>query len=444
MPSTRKSSEGNAAEEVAKTPSRVTKGSRFAKKVPTKKVLAQKVPKKKMPTKGQSERLASWDYTHNLPSSTERSKNGRVHGRTLINWTRPRMMEKAFLHLMYESEVRNIELPLDAVAHRLYPGATGEALRQRFHRLRKEMIAEGHLVPPKAGKKRTNLNPKIRGHIRKFPGDPENILETREVLFTEPIDDAEFNDPTGFLLVHNASARTKITKVTAVAEQDESDANHNSDSQSTDEPQESDQETEVHLESRSSASARTRFLDQRNFHVDSDDEEHDPLLGQEEYPLNYSENPLGHVDNRLPDRQLMPATHRQPAEFPASARAARMGTDFVSASGQALPQGIMPSATFVGPYNPVFGSNANPWYFWGRQYNTHDYGQTLHEQQMQPIHPLVPMYHAAPVEDQDFNQIITDAPASDHGLPSSTEEFQSSQHGVKEMPNMDQFFTSEH
>ncbi|KAM0813272.1 hypothetical protein AB5N19_13265 [Seiridium cardinale] len=404
-----------------------------------------------MPTKGQSERLASWDYTHNFPSSTERSKNGRVHGRTLINWTRPRMMEKAFLHLMYESEVRNIELPLDAVAHRLYPGATGEALRQRFDRLRKEMIAEGHLVPPKAGKKSTNLNPKIRGHIRKFPGDPENILETREVLFTEPIDDAEFNDPTGFLLVHNASARTKVTKVTVVAEQDESDANHNSDSQSTDEPQESDQETEVHLESRSRASARTRFLDQRNFDVDSDDEEHDPLVGQQEYPLNYRENPLGHVDNRFPDRQLMPSTHhqlipatrRQPAEFPASARAARVGTDFVSANDQALPKGIMPSVTFVGPYNPVFGSNANPWYIGGRQYNTHDYGQTLHEQQMQPIHPIVPTYYTASVEHQDFNQTIADASASNHGLPSSATESQSSQYGVDEMPDMDQFFTSE-
>jgi hypothetical protein len=150
------------------------------------------------------------------------------------------MIEKVLLHLLYESEVRNISLPLDFVAHRLYPGATGEALRQRAERLRKELIAEGHLVPPKAGKKKTNLDAKVRGHIRKVPGDSKNILETREVLFTEPLNDAEFNDPTGYQLVHNKSSQNKTPKATAaVVKRDESDANCNSASESSDEAEDS-------------------------------------------------------------------------------------------------------------------------------------------------------------------------------------------------------------
>lgn len=186
------------------------------------------------------------------------------------------MIEKAFLHLLYECEVRNINLPLDFVAHRMYPGATGDALRQRAERLRKELIAEGHLVPPKAGKKRTNLNPKVRGYIRKHPGDADNILETREVLFTEPLDDIEFNDPTGYQLVHNRQARSNISKAFQTAfnrKQVGSDDNSNVDSESSDEAEESD--AEFIQQARSSArllSLPKKYLKDESSECDQEDE----------------------------------------------------------------------------------------------------------------------------------------------------------------------------
>lgn len=151
------------------------------------------------------------------------------------------MIEKAWLHMLYECEIRNIDLPLDFVAHRLYPGATGEALIQRTDRLRKELIAEGHLVPPKAGKKGTNLDAKIRGHVRKYPGDADKLLQTRDVLFTEPMEDAQHADPTGFMLVHNRAARNKAANVIGKNNKGNAGNEHeNLDSESTDEAAKSD------------------------------------------------------------------------------------------------------------------------------------------------------------------------------------------------------------
>lgn len=183
------------------------------------------------------------------------------------------MIEKAFLHLLYECEIRNIDLPLDFVAHRLCPGATGEAMTQRAERLRKELIAEGHVVPPKAGKKGTNLNAEIRGHIRKYPGDAKNLLETRDVLFTEPMEDVAHADPTAYMLVHNRQSRDKRVKATAGSGKNViHDAHHNSDSESSDSAGESEVDE---TPKKSRHSARLRSVPKKSLKEASDNDAED-------------------------------------------------------------------------------------------------------------------------------------------------------------------------
>ncbi|KAI1852662.1 hypothetical protein JX266_002203 [Neoarthrinium moseri] len=159
-------------------------------------------------SKPQKDRLANWHWTHELPTEEQRIKNGRLPGRTLVNWSKPFTMEKAFLHLIYECDVQGIELPLDHVAHRLWPGATGEALRQRCERLRNEFIAAGHLVPPKIrrGQQVSNL---IRGVVRANPEDPNDPLTTRDVPFTEAYNENPVHDDSAFTYAHNKTSRKK-------------------------------------------------------------------------------------------------------------------------------------------------------------------------------------------------------------------------------------------
>ncbi|KAK3315152.1 hypothetical protein B0H66DRAFT_606056 [Apodospora peruviana] len=141
-----------------------------------------------------------WNYTHIPANSEQRKKNGRVEGRNLITWNRPRMPEKLLLHIMYECSRHRVDVPWDAIAHRLHPGSTGGAIMQHLNRMRNTLIAEGHLVPPICQKpgSRVFVDPTIRGYIRKDPDSSDDMLSTRPVPFSEPCDDRRFNLPDAY------------------------------------------------------------------------------------------------------------------------------------------------------------------------------------------------------------------------------------------------------
>ncbi|KAK0706563.1 hypothetical protein B0T26DRAFT_875713 [Lasiosphaeria miniovina] len=139
-----------------------------------------------------------WNFTHLPIKQEERKKNGRVEGRNLITWNRPRMAEKVLLHIQYECARRSIELPWDAIAHRLHPGSTGGAVQQHLVRLRSALVAEGHLVPPVSAKHNARVvapvNHDIRGFVRAHP-DGVDKTSVREVRWDEPMDDLKWNLP---------------------------------------------------------------------------------------------------------------------------------------------------------------------------------------------------------------------------------------------------------
>ncbi|KAM7209533.1 hypothetical protein V8F20_000271 [Naviculisporaceae sp. PSN 640] len=167
----------------------------------TPQVPARRAPAKKKTPASAPKKAAEkeWNYSY-MPASTEqRKKNGRVEGRNLITWNRPRMAEKLLLHIMYECSRHRVEIPWDQVAHRLHPGSTGGAIVQHLNRLRGTLIAEGHLVPPICQKpgSRVVVDPHIRGYIRKFP-ETDDTTTTREVRFDEPMEDRRFNLPDAY------------------------------------------------------------------------------------------------------------------------------------------------------------------------------------------------------------------------------------------------------
>ncbi|KAG9236120.1 hypothetical protein BJ875DRAFT_526798 [Amylocarpus encephaloides] len=115
------------------------------------------------------------------------NKNGRFHGRQLVNWHRARMMEKLILHLQYECQREGIQLPWDKTVHRLMPGSSGTAALQYLNRLRGFLVTEGHLVPPLIGKLGSPQESNIRGYIRDMSSD--DITQTRVVGWDESIED---------------------------------------------------------------------------------------------------------------------------------------------------------------------------------------------------------------------------------------------------------------
>ncbi|KAM3152866.1 hypothetical protein ABEW05_006719 [Botrytis cinerea] len=112
--------------------------------------------------------------------------NGRVEGRQLVPWHRPRMMEKFILNMVYEFRRSEITIPWDKIAHRQRPGSSGAAAMQHVNKLREILITEGHLVPPPFGKKNA-FDPNIRGYIRDM--NSEDPKATRSVTWDEEIED---------------------------------------------------------------------------------------------------------------------------------------------------------------------------------------------------------------------------------------------------------------
>ncbi|TLS23370.1 uncharacterized protein PpBr36_06292 [Pyricularia pennisetigena] len=161
----------------------------------------------------QEQEYEKWNYTPIPPHGAQKSANGRNEGRSLIMWGRPRMIEKVMMHLQYECSRHKIELPWDAIAHRLHPGSTGGAVVQHLGRLRSQLIVEGHLVPPPMQKpgSRAQVDPWIRGYVRKdqdakvcFKTGNE-AFETRAVRFDEKLDDRHFNIPDAVDVINNQS-----------------------------------------------------------------------------------------------------------------------------------------------------------------------------------------------------------------------------------------------
>ncbi|KAK2605949.1 hypothetical protein QQS21_003675 [Conoideocrella luteorostrata] len=144
-------------------------------------------------------------YSHRLPTDRQRKGNGRCSGRSLIMWNRPRMAEKLLLHMQYECSRHKVQLPWDAIAHRLHPGSSGQAICQHINRLRRELVAEGHLVPPMPQKSAPTADPDIRGYIRKDIGGSD-LETTRAVRFGERVDDPKFNLPDAMNLSDHADS----------------------------------------------------------------------------------------------------------------------------------------------------------------------------------------------------------------------------------------------
>ncbi|CAH0040947.1 unnamed protein product [Clonostachys solani] len=137
-------------------------------------------------------------FTHRLPTAEERKSNGRVAGRNLIVWGRPRMAEKLLLHMQYECARHKIQVPWDTVAHRLHPGSSGAAIVQHLNRIRRELVAKGHLVPPATSRNGAvppeSTDPTVRGYVRKDM-DGEDKESVRPVRYDEIMDDRKFNLP---------------------------------------------------------------------------------------------------------------------------------------------------------------------------------------------------------------------------------------------------------
>ncbi|KXJ96992.1 hypothetical protein Micbo1qcDRAFT_211267 [Microdochium bolleyi] len=175
-----------------------------------------------------NKRAENWNFTHIPPEASQRTGNGRQKGRDLVSWARPRMMEQTMLHLVFECTTRNIRLPWDNIAHRLHPGLSGNALLQRFQRLRRELIAEGHLVPPIPGRGNSNTDPEIRGYTRMDRAGPD-LETTVPIRFDEPWLAPQFNLPDAGKLVHNQVDRKKGGGKDATAFQLGSDEDSDSD-----------------------------------------------------------------------------------------------------------------------------------------------------------------------------------------------------------------------
>lgn len=109
------------------------------------------------------------------------------------------MSDKLALHVQYELARHKIEVPWDAIAHRLHPGSSGSAILQYLNRLRGTLTAEGHLIPPNLPKpgSRQPTDPTIRGYVRKDIDGPDAVT-TRPVPFSEPMEDRKFNLPDAF------------------------------------------------------------------------------------------------------------------------------------------------------------------------------------------------------------------------------------------------------
>ena len=86
------------------------------------------------------------------------------------------MYEKLLLTVIYELGSEGSKIPWEKIAHRLSPGASPSAIKQRMEKLRLELLQEGHLVPPPAsfGPGITHDN-SIRGYLKNPDGSQRPV-----------------------------------------------------------------------------------------------------------------------------------------------------------------------------------------------------------------------------------------------------------------------------
>jgi hypothetical protein len=185
------------------------------------------------------------------------------------------MAEKLILHLHYECVRHKVNIPWDAIAHRLRPGSSGAAVLQHVNRLRKELLAEGHMVPPPAQKASplTPFDPSIRGYVREPSEDDKHA--TRAVRFDEKLDDAKINLPDA---------------LDALEEVDEEDSANLSFSTLEDENQVPVTPTPVrHAAPRRPMSAPHYSMNARNFHLEAGEDAQQLNVAPPKFALNHDE-----------------------------------------------------------------------------------------------------------------------------------------------------------
>lgn len=116
--------------------------------------------------------------------------NGRKGGRKLIRWTSA-TDQLLLLCFHHELAMMRDDLPYQQVAERMFPEkcATGGAVKERFAKLRIEMLNRGSWVPPIIGKSPQGIRPNVRGVVRIAPG----VDKGRYVLWKE--DASKLIDP---------------------------------------------------------------------------------------------------------------------------------------------------------------------------------------------------------------------------------------------------------
>lgn len=87
----------------------------------------------------------------------------------------PYMDAKLLLIIQFECARFSIELPWDAIAHRLHPGSSGSAILQHLGRLRNTVFVNGHFVPPDLPKGSSNSQDPSIHMLRGFYRMPQNV-----------------------------------------------------------------------------------------------------------------------------------------------------------------------------------------------------------------------------------------------------------------------------
>ncbi|CZR53698.1 uncharacterized protein PAC_03578 [Phialocephala subalpina] len=140
----------------------------------------------KQPWKPTAHNDMSMARTRYPPKGPNENSNGRYMGRHLVNWHRPRMMEKLLLCIQYECHRDGLLIPWDKIVHRLNPGSSGPSACQMLCKLREVLISEGHFIPPSLGKQVMKIDPLVRGYTRDL--DKAEPWAAKIVYWTDEVD----------------------------------------------------------------------------------------------------------------------------------------------------------------------------------------------------------------------------------------------------------------
>ncbi|ROW06427.1 hypothetical protein VMCG_04420 [Cytospora schulzeri] len=107
-------------------------------------------------------------------------KKGQEH---LSAWNHPRMAQRLLLDIQYECARNNLDIRWDRIAHRMSPGSSSGDLHHYLRRMRQQLIAEGHVIPPQVGLggcRAANNGLDARGFVR-------NVEDRADLTTTGPV-----------------------------------------------------------------------------------------------------------------------------------------------------------------------------------------------------------------------------------------------------------------